>query len=64
MYQGFSHHHNDLSAFAITLGTFVISLKNGNIVHHTPEDLDSFLLWLRNGNVREVGKPAAAEVAR
>lgn len=56
MYQGFTYHHQELSAFAVTLDTFVISLKSGNIVHHVPDHHDNFLSWLRAGNVREIAR--------
>ncbi len=42
----------ELSAFAVTFGTFIISLKNGQIVHHDPKDEENFRQWLIENNVR------------
>lgn len=42
----------ELSAFAVTFGTFIISLKNGQIVHHDPTDEASFRQWLIENNIR------------
>lgn len=54
MNQTFPYQATELSAFAVTMGTFVISLKNGEIVHHTPEDESAFYSWLQEFEVREV----------
>lgn len=53
-YKGFLYQPGELSAFAVTYGIFVISLKNGSIIHYTPEDEDAFYNWLVSLNVREV----------
>lgn len=53
-YKGFPYQATDLSAFAITCGIFVISLKSGKIVHFTPDDEDHFYNWLMSINIREV----------
>ncbi|MCB0699121.1 MAG: hypothetical protein KDC11_04700 [Chitinophagaceae bacterium] len=50
----FEHQPESLSAFGITCGIFVISLKNGNLVHHDPEDTESFYNWLLENGIREV----------
>ena len=52
--KGFPYQPSELSAFAVTYGIFVISLKNGSIIHYTPEDEGQFYNWLLNINVREV----------
>jgi len=36
------------------MDTFIISLKNGEIVHHTPDDPGAFLRWLEEHNVRNI----------
>ena len=43
-----------LSAFSVCMDTFIISLKNGEIVHHTPDDPSAFLRWLEEHNVRNI----------
>lgn len=53
-YKGFPYQPSELSAFAVTCGIFVISLKNGKIIHYTPDNEDSFHDWLVSINVREV----------
>lgn len=54
IYQDFPYHPADLSAFGVTYGIFVISLKDGNIVHYTPGDEEEFYRWLQEQDVREV----------
>ncbi|MCB0697014.1 MAG: hypothetical protein KDC07_06600 [Chitinophagaceae bacterium] len=54
IYKGFPYNASELSAFAITCGIFVISLKNGKIVQHVPDDEDHFYNWLLSLEVREV----------
>lgn len=53
-YKGFPYLATELSAFAISCGIFVISLKNGNIIQFTPADEDHFYNWLVSIRVREV----------
>lgn len=53
-YNGFPYQGTELSAFAVTCGIFVISLKSGNIVHFTPDDENHFYNWLMSINIREV----------
>lgn len=50
----FPYKAEDLSAFAVTFGTFIISLKNGQIVHHEPKDEEKFRQWLIENNVRHL----------
>jgi hypothetical protein len=53
-YIGFPYLAAELSAFAVTCGIFVISLKSGKIVHFTPDDENHFYNWLVSTSVREV----------
>lgn len=55
-YEGFNHTAEELSAFGITVGIFVISLKDGKIVRHEPESIKDFHNWLLLHGVREVGQ--------
>lgn len=52
--QDFNYAPEDLSAFAETIGTFVISLKNGEVVEHEPKDLEAFRKWLAENNIRNI----------
>lgn len=54
--QDFKHTPEELSAFAETFGTFVISLKNGTVVEHEPKDLEAFRAWLAENNVRNINQ--------
>lgn len=56
----FSHEAKELSAFTFSLDTFIISLKNGKVVKHMPDNVKAFREWLEKNNVREVGKRATA----
>ncbi len=52
--QEFNYTPEELSAFAETFGTFVISLKNGEVVEHEPKDEEGFRRWLADHNIRNV----------
>lgn len=47
-----------LSAYILTLDTFIISLKNGRVIHHIPEDVEKFEHWLAEHKVRNVQNAA------
>ncbi|MBW7912574.1 MAG: hypothetical protein H3C54_02460 [Taibaiella sp.] len=53
-YNGFPYLAAELSAFAVACGIFVISLKDGKIVHFTPDDEAHFYNWLISTSIREV----------
>jgi len=53
-YKGFPYTATEISAFAVTYGIFVISLKNGRIIQHKPEAEDDFYNWLMSLDIREV----------
>ncbi|GGC41983.1 hypothetical protein GCM10011386_37650 [Parapedobacter defluvii] len=50
----FGHSAAELSAFAISLDVFIISLKNGKIVRFIPKDANQFRVWLRKSGIRDV----------
>ncbi len=50
----FPYQPHELSAFTETIGIFIISLKNGEIVRHNPDDRDAFHRWLLQNNVRDI----------
>jgi|GEM_PF-2398965 len=41
-YPGFAHPASALSAWAFSIDVFIISLKGGKLVRHTPEDIEAF----------------------
>ncbi|WP_026769739.1 hypothetical protein [Asinibacterium sp. OR53] len=47
---------SELSAFAVTIDCFIISLKNGKIIHFTPDNVGDFYHWLISHNVRDIQK--------
>lgn len=53
-YLGFNFDASQLSAFALSVDTFIISLKNGNIVHHSPQSIEDFKKWLIQNKVRDI----------
>lgn len=58
----FNYNAEELSAFGITCGIFVISLKDGQIVQHNPSEeheAKEFYSWLKANNVREVAAEPA-----
>lgn len=50
----FPYKPEELSAYAETFGTYVISLKNGSVVNYDPKDAKSFEEWLQQHNVRNI----------
>ncbi|MBN8785824.1 hypothetical protein CMT72_17055 [Elizabethkingia anophelis] len=47
---------SELSAFAVTIDCFIISLKNGTVISFTPDDLGEFYHWLIIHNIRDIHK--------
>ena len=45
-YPGFEHPASDLSKFLAASDFFTIMLKDGGIIHFTPDDAKSFRHWL------------------
>ena len=46
----------ELSAFAICSDFFILSLKNGELIHFIPDDVLSFYAWLVAHDIRDVHK--------
>lgn len=46
----------ELSAFAVTFDVFTLSLKNGKLIHFTPDDAGNFYHWLTSHNIRDIQK--------
>jgi len=47
---------SELSAFAVTIDCFIISLKNGKIINFTPDNVGDFYCWLTTHNIRDIQK--------
>jgi hypothetical protein len=47
---------SELSAFAVTIDCFIISLKNGNIIKFTPDNVGDFYHWLIIHDIRDINK--------
>jgi hypothetical protein len=45
-YSGFDYSASELSKFLAAADFFTIMLKNGRIIHFTPDDANSFRHWL------------------
>ncbi|MBN8670787.1 MAG: hypothetical protein J0L80_08880 [Chitinophagales bacterium] len=55
-YPKFDHEAKELSAFSFSVDTFIISLKNGQIVHFIADDVQQFKAWLTKNDVRDIRK--------
>ncbi|CAI9686774.1 hypothetical protein EAVNVH72_03485 [Elizabethkingia anophelis] len=44
----------EFPAFGFISNFFSISLKNGNIIHFTPDDIQSFYDWLISHGIRDI----------
>lgn len=55
-YPKFDHEAKELSAFSFSIDTFIISLKNGQIVHFIADDVQQFKAWLTKNGVRDIRK--------
>ncbi len=55
-YPTFPYQASELSAFLFSIDTFIVSLKNGQIVHFIADDADGFKRWLYEKGVRDINK--------
>lgn len=53
-YPAFTFPATELSAFAVSVDFFIISLKNGKIIHFTPDNALTFYDWLVAHGVRDI----------
>jgi len=54
-YEGLPYHSGELSAYLDTgFNFFMLSLKSGEIVRHSPRDVQAFTNWLKENKVRDV----------
>jgi|GEM_PF-1685992 len=58
-YPGLPYHAGQLSAYSASNDHFTISVKGGEVVNYTPEDVVKFQDWLMKNNIRDInaGKP-------
>lgn len=55
-YPSFHYPAYDLSAFAVCLDLFIITLKNGELIRYIPNDKQQFHEWLITNGVRDIRK--------
>jgi hypothetical protein len=58
-YPDFDHPTSQLSAFDFCIDMFIISLKDGKIVHFTPDNFKAFRDWLTANGVRDIREDLA-----
>ena len=52
----FPYRAEELSAFILSIDTFIISLKTGQVIKHATKDIESFHQWLLVNNVRDIAR--------
>lgn len=58
IYEGFEYRPEELRKFILAAGIFTIKLKKYNvIIHHTPDNVDSFKMWLLSHGVEDINAP-------
>ncbi len=53
-FTNFPYRADELSAYIFSIDTFVISLKTGEVIHHTTEEHTAFEAWLQHHRIRNV----------
>lgn len=53
-YPEFEYSAEELSAYTFSIGTFIISLKNGKVTNFSPVDVEGFNKWLTKHRVRNI----------
>lgn len=53
-YPEFKHEAKELTKYIEALGLFSILLKNGDIVHFTPNHTEDFRNWLRQHKIQNL----------
>ncbi|ATL48939.1 hypothetical protein COR50_18175 [Chitinophaga caeni] len=62
-YPGLEHKGATLSAFAVAIDVFILSLKSGELVRFTPDDPKKFRQWLEAHQVRDADKKQGQDTA-
>lgn len=55
-FAGFDYDATELSAYIFSIDTFIISLKNQQIVRYTTTEPDDFQQWLEHHGVRNINE--------
>ncbi len=55
-FEGFPYSAEELSAYIFSIDTFIISLKNEEIIRHTTTRPDDFKHWLDHHRIRNVNE--------
>lgn len=55
-FTGFEHDAAELSAYIFSIDTFIISLKNEQIIRFVTTEPDDFKLWLDYHHIRNVNE--------
>ena len=55
-FAGFEHEASALSAYAFSIDTFIVSLKDGQIVRFVTDRPDDFRQWLQGQGARNVNE--------
>ncbi|MDR3681120.1 MAG: hypothetical protein P4L41_14230 [Flavipsychrobacter sp.] len=53
-YPDFPYHAGELSAYLADTHYFIIALKDGNVIHHHPQNSLTFHDWLIANKIRDV----------
>lgn len=53
-YAEFDYPISQLSAFILSIDTFIISLKSGKVIHFIPKDTNDFKEWLMKHKIRDI----------
>lgn len=53
-YPDFEYTAGELSKFLAASDFFTIMLKNGDIIHFAPKDVEAFQKWLEGNNIRSI----------
>jgi sRNA-binding regulator protein Hfq len=56
----FPYSAEELSAFVLSIDTFIISLKTGQVIKHATKDIEPFYQWLVVNNVRDIARQKVA----
>ena len=56
----FPYRAEELSAFILSIDTFIISLKSGQVIKHATKDIEPFYQWLVVNNVRDIARQKMA----
>lgn len=53
-YPDFGYSAEELSAYTLSVGVFIISLKGGKMTNFSPTDVQGFKKWLTKHKVRDI----------